>query len=397
MPALNLRGSYTRLSEIPSLDMETPILGMAQVPVFGPTGDTIGYTYTLDFVGMEKMGFDMGEEDNFLASVSVTQPIFTWGRTLNGYWLARHNLSASREDYRKTKQNVVFNVISSFYSVLVSREFLKLTEEGYAQVARHARSADRLYREGKASRLDLMRANVARDNMKPQLSKAKNAVELAIDGLKLAIGLDQVDHVDVKGELAYEPADYNFEENLSTAAKHRPDLLAMKERKKMAAKALAIAQANNKPTIVATANYDYKKPYNFEDDWGNDWSATVALSFPIFSGFSTMGESRRAKAQLVQAEAAEDGLTALIKLEVKSAYLALKEAEESIKSQKKNIEEAEEAYRIAEKQFENGLLSNVEYLDTQLALSQAKANYVKALGQFNIARAALHRAVGKDH
>ncbi|TET81777.1 TolC family protein [candidate division TA06 bacterium] len=397
MPTLNLRGSYTRLSEIPSLDMETPILGMQQVPVFGPMGDTIGYTYTLDFVGMEKLGFDMGEEDNYLASVGVTQPIFTWGRTLNGYWLAKHNLNASREDYRKKKQNAVFNVISSFYSVLVGREFLKLTEESYAQVARHAESAARLYREGKASRLDLMRANVARDNMKPQLLKARNSVELAIDGLKLAIGLGAVEQVEIKGELVYEPAEYNFEENLSAATIYRPDLLAAKERKKMASKAFAIAQAGNKPTIVARANYDYKKPYNFKNDWGTDWSATVALSFPIFSGFSTMGESRRAKAQLEQAEVAEGGLKALVELEVKSAYLALKEAEESIKSQKKNIEEAEEAYRIAEEQFENGLLSNIEYLDTQLALSQAKANYVKALGEFNIARAALDRAVGKDY
>ncbi|MFQ5905340.1 MAG: TolC family protein, partial [bacterium] len=139
----------------------------------------------------------------------------------------------------------------------------------------------------------------------------------------------------------------------------------------------------------------YKKPYNFENVWDKDWSATVAITIPIFQGFSTVGESRKAKAQLEQARAAEEAADALVELDVKSAYLALKEAEESIESQRKNVEEAEEAFRIAEEQFANGLLSNVEYLDTQLALSRAKANYIKALGDFNIARAALNRAVGR--
>jgi outer membrane protein TolC len=263
-------------------------------------------------------------------------------------------------------------------------------------VERHARSAARLYEEGKISKLDLMRANVARENMKPEVLKARNMVELATDGLKLSIGLEVEREIAVSGELAYQEAQFDLEESVRRARKERPDLLALEERMEMAERALAIAQAGNKPTLVAVANYEYKRPYNFEDDWGSDWNATIALSIPLFNGFATSGESKKAHAILSQVRSGQDAVLAAVDMEVKAAHLALEEAEELIQSQRKNVEEAEEAHRIAENQFGNGLLSNVEYLDTQIALSQAKANYIKALGDFNTARAELERALGID-
>ncbi len=396
-PRVTANASYTRLSEIPALEMAVPVYGVLPYPVIGPLGDTIGYTYVPGVVGQDQMSFDMGDEDNYVASMGLTQPIFTWGRTINGYNLASHNLSAARHDYVKSRRDAVFEVTKYFYSVLVAQKFLSLTEESYAQIERHAETAAKLYDEGKISKLDLMRANVARENMKPQTLKAKNGLELATDGLKLAMGIDVAQEIAVSGTLDYAETTCDFEDELVEAKDERSDVKAMLERREVAKRALAIAEAGNKPTIVAMANYEYKKPYNFGNDWGSDWNATVALSFPLFNGFATVGESRKARAMLEQTEIALDMIASLIELEVKSACLALEEANEAIRSQKKNVEEAEEAHRIAERQFENGLLSNLEYLDTQVALSQARANYVKALGDLNIARAQLDRAVGREN
>jgi len=396
MPTLTAEGSYTRLSEVSALEMLVPEYGMVQYPVFGPLGDTIGYTYVFGIVGEDRLELEMGDENNYMGRLGLTLPLFTWGRTTNGYRLANHNLHAAEQDFRKTRQDAVFNVIRGYYSVLVAREFLILTEESFEQVERHAQSAARLYEEGKISKLDLMRANVARENMKPQVLRARNMVELATDGLKLAIGLEMAEDVTASGTLGYEELVLDPEESVRRAMRERPDMLAFTERMEMAERALAIAQAGNKPMLVAMANYEYKKPYNFGDEWGQDWNATIALSIPIFDGFATSGEAKRANAQLEQLKTGQQAFRAAVQAEVKSACLTLKEADESIRSQEKNVEEAEEAHRIAERQFENGLLSNVEYLDTQLALSQAKANYIKALGDLNIARAELERAVGME-
>jgi outer membrane protein TolC len=396
MPTLTAEASYTRLSEIPALQTAIPEYGMIQYPVFGPTGDTIGYTYVFGIVGEDEMSLEMGDEDNYVGRLALTQPLFTWGRTVNGYRLANHNLSAARHEFSKTEQDAVFNVARSYYSVLVAREFLSLAQESFEQVERHAESAARLYQEGKVSRLDLVRANVARENMRPQILKAENGVELATDGLKLAMGLHVSTVITVSGSLEYESVDYELEAKMEEARSQRPDLAALAERKEMAERALAIAQAGNKPMLVAMANYEYQRPYNFEDEWGSDWNATIALSIPLFDGFATSGESRRAQAQLEQVKAGEEAAVAAMEMEVKAAYLSLEEADQSILSREKNVEEAEEAHRIAERQFENGLLSNIEYLDAQVALVLAKANYIEALGDFNIARAGLERAVGSE-
>ena len=84
-------------------------------------------------------------------------------------------------------------------------------------------------------------------------------------------------------------------------------------------------------------------------------------------------------------------------MEVKRAFLGLTDALERLPAQKENMETAQENLRIAQERYALGLLSQLELKDAELSLTQAQTLYAKALFEYNVARAALNRAVGEPY
>jgi outer membrane protein len=86
----------------------------------------------------------------------------------------------------------------------------------------------------------------------------------------------------------------------------------------------------------------------------------------------------------------------LIKLEISQAISDLNLARENIVSQQENVNQAKESLRIAQVQYQQGLLTNIEEMDTELALTIAQTNYLKAMSDYLIAKAKYEKAIGKD-
>ena len=83
-----------------------------------------------------------------------------------------------------------------------------------------------------------------------------------------------------------------------------------------------------------------------------------------------------------------------IELEVRTAYSSFIEAREVLESQKKVLEEAEEALRLASARSEAGSGTQLDVLSAQTALTEARTTQVQALRDYAVARARLERATG---
>ncbi len=369
LPTIDVQGSYTRFAELPAIEIEIPGLGTKE--------------------------FQMGEMENYVARASLQQPLFTWGKILGGYKISKLNLDATREDYRKQENELVFDVAKSFYSILVLKELVKLTEDAYEQTQNHVNVVEKRYNAGVASTFDLLRARVQLKNMEPQVIKVKNGLEIAKTGFKTLIGLPQDSLISLEGELKYEPIEIDLEKSIKEAEVNRPEIESLALRKQMASEALLIAKKANWPTLAFIANYDYKKPVYFKNAWGTDWNVTVALQMPIFTGLGNIGKMREARYRLSQAEHGLNLLKEGIELEIRVAYLGIEEAKKLVESQKENIVQAEEALSIVEERYKQGLATSLEVMDTQLALTQAKTNWLQSLSDYLITKAELKKAIGK--
>jgi outer membrane protein len=188
----------------------------------------------------------------------------------------------------------------------------------------------------------------------------------------------------------------NVDAATDSALADRPELRQLRDALGMASLGTKIARAANLPNLFAQFNYSYKNPVGFSGEWGNDWNATAGLSMPLFTGLSNLNRLHQSQARQRQAEVGlaqvEDG----IKLEVQADVLALNQEVQNIGYQSRAVEVAEQALSLAEQRYQNGLLTNLEYMDTQLALTQSRISYVSSLANYQVAKAKLRKAMGGE-
>jgi outer membrane protein TolC len=253
-----------------------------------------------------------------------------------------------------------------------------------------------MYEVGMASRLDLLRAEVRLANLKPPLIQARNNVAVAELSLKTLLGLDVVQPVEVTGEMTYTPVDINLEESLAKAVLNRPELSQLQYQKQMAGEMIKIAKADYLPTIALSGNYNtWADRFAFgKNNWQSFYAFNLVLSIPLFNGLQTPAKVAESQALIREIEFTEKGLVNNIKFEVQAASLTLNNAQEAFLSQEKNIDAAQESVRVAELNYGEGLITITDLGAAQVALSEARINYLRAIYEYTVSLAQLEKAVG---
>jgi len=233
-------------------------------------------------------------------------------------------------------------------------------------------------------------------NAKPPLLQAKQAYDLALSSFKNILGLAQEAEVELEGELFFKPVEVKLESATQEALLQRPELKSLDFQKRIAQKGLAIAKAGNKPSLVGIANVLYENPYYSQRKWDTDWNFTFSLNFPLFDGFATRSKVNQARSDLKQLDLGEQDLKEGIKLEVKEAVTSLDLAKETILSQQETVNQAKESLRIAKVQYAQGIITSLEEMDAELALTYAQINYLQALADYLRAQAQYNKAIGQE-
>ena len=101
-----------------------------------------------------------------------------------------------------------------------------------------------------------------------------------------------------------------------------------------------------------------------------------------------------AKAKLRKAEEALAATNERIRLDVHTAYLNLRAAEQNIDTTEKAVKQAEEDYNIARVRYNAGVGTNLEVMRSSDNLTTARTNYATALYRYNTSKAALDNAMG---
>jgi outer membrane protein TolC len=365
----------------PSLSMSGYFAYLSEVPVFELDG----------------MPIPMGQHKNYSVSVSLQQVIFAWGKLYNYYKIAEIQAEMANLTRQRKEQEIRYAITDAFNGLLILEEMVRISRESMMQLERHEEAVEQRYRAGLSPHFELLRSQVQVANLRQQVIEIENGLNLAREGFKMLLGMELGDEFIISGNLEKREEFFVLDELVDDAMEHRVELINMRNLERIAERGRDIARKLALPTIVAGATYERSKPFGFGgDEWGSNLTFNVGFQVNIFSGFKTRYQYEEAMLLLREAELAQENLKKAIQVEVKQSYLNLKAAEEGIAAAEENVAQAEEAFGIIEKRYRNGLVTNLEYMDTQLAQMQAKTGYLSALKNYHSARAALLKAIGKE-
>ena len=397
LPQVSASGTYTRLAKTSELTMYSAHDSIMAVPVFDPQGNYIGQTGVPVRVpvGVDSFKLQLSRPNNYAVTGTVQQTIFTWGKLLNAHKIAGLSVDLQQEALAQARAQVRVDATQAFYQALLAQKTVGVMADALKQLEGHVGQVQALYDNGLATKLDVMKATLGLQQLEAQVSQIQSAAELALAVLLNTLGAPVATPVALDEALSPDTTLVELAPAIDSALARRPELVQLRDAVKIADAAERIARTANLPNVFAQANFSYKNPVGFTPDWGSDWNATAGISMPIFTGLSNYNKLKAAQSKARQARVAlamvEDGL----RLEVQATVSSLNQEAKNTAYQRKNVEVAEAALGLAEQRFQNGLLTNLDYMDSQLALTQSRIAYMNALANYQIAKARLRKAVGE--
>ncbi|MHC4471951.1 MAG: TolC family protein [Planctomycetota bacterium] len=357
------------------------------------------YTHQQDVatVSAGPVTFSQGSLDSYSVDLRVVQPLYRGGAISAQMRAARLGALMSDEAVRAAMQGTIFGVVIDYYEVLLAERLFAANRDAVLSAAEVLKDVRDKKAEGLASSFDVLRAEVDLSNFKAEMIQQKNRIHLARTRLKKDMGVAQESEVTLVDELEYVPMKPVFEEAVAIAQENRPDLYQAELNVRIQAEVLRIAASRYLPEISAGFTQRWARPDprapGDTGDWGDVWFAGVSADLALFDA-RREGRMRTERAALEQRsfellDAEERAL-----LEVKQALLNLADAEEFVESQKLVLAQAEEALRLVQVGYKEGLNSQVEVTDARSSLTRAKSLYFEAIHAHAVARLDLKRAMG---
>lgn len=324
--------------------------------------------------------------------VSLSQPLFTWGKLGAAIRAAKVGLKTADEQLRLYRQAAYRDVVAAYLDIQLARELFRLAQENRSQKQRHLEEATRKFNAGVATDYDVLAAEVAAENTLPEVIRSENGVRMARERLRFLLAMGS-EEFDVAGSLGAPPADRplpaNYDEAMQIAGKRRPELSDLRLRIGIYDELVTIANADNKPRLdlKGSAGWHWASVSDpARDADGAAWNVGLYVTFPFFDGLRTNGKVAQARSDLRTKQIEETKLLDSISLEVRQAEYSYQEAAEILKALSGTVKQAERLVQMAEKGYEFGVKIRLEVDDAQLNLLQAKSNLSKAERDYRVAQ-----------
>jgi outer membrane protein TolC len=357
-------------------------------------------TVQITFAGTPQ-AFDYGTDeqaDTLNYSLSLSQSIFTGGKLSKSLAMANKGSKIAREEYKRVAEDVKFNVISGYYGILKAQKLVELSEQSVEMSKSHLSRIQALLSVGMSTRADRLRGEVQLANAEVGLTRARQALEIAKNHFNSALGRDLGAGVELT-EIEYGSEEipvYDYKGLLETAYDNRPDWRQYILTKKISEDEVGLAYSGLWPMVSLMGNYDVgsTKYPSYQSDTEN-WTALISGSWNIFDGTATWNKIKESRARLAANRASESDIKKAIALEVKDANFGLRSAKENLEGTGKALELAEENLKIADLRYNSGVGTNLEVVDAQVAVTQARIDRLQAQHELQIAQARINKIVGR--
>ncbi|MDR0539677.1 MAG: TolC family protein [Spirochaetaceae bacterium] len=286
------------------------------------------------------------------------------------------------------------DIRKAYYNILLMQEQIELLRQSYRNAQRQEDSARANYRAGLAPELQVMQAQVQRENLKPQMDQAENGLRLQKASFALNIGIPFEEDFDLE-PLSLSP---NFipldaAELISRAKNNKPDINELKAqlsalrssrnalKYQLWTPSLSLSWGLNlskthaaiSPDPTSASGWQYPDPA-LKDTFsvGLTWSLNGLLPFTTqYENLHSLNDNiRKMDIGLAQAERGAE-------IEIYTTLSSLEQARVSTEAGRYSVQLAERSYRLTSEAYQAGLQTLIEVQTAELQLRQARLNLVQ--------------------
>jgi outer membrane protein TolC len=341
---------------------------------------------------------------NWSMAIEVRQTLYAGGGVAASVRGAKASREAALLDLQGVVNEQLLRVRTQFYAVLLAKQRIAVQEENIRLLEEQLRTARNRFEAGASSNFEVLRAEVSLANGRPPLIEARNAYRIAVEELRQVMGVsakasgDSAAVPEFIGSLEVTPTEMPaLSDALSAARANRPELQRIAKLVDAGEQQVRAARSGYQPQLEAFGAYDWVRggPTTAWNDRRDGWTAGVQAQWSIFDGRATAGKVAQSKSQLAQTRLTLDETALAIEVQVRRAHSSLQEAWEMVESTGKVVEQAVEALRLANARNDAGAATQLDVLTSQVALTEARLNQLKAYYSYHVAQASVRQATGQ--
>ncbi len=372
LSASNLTG--IRSSLLPQISLQSSYVKNGGTFFFGPTARPAQY-------------------ENYSIGLQAQQLIFDFGKTFSRVSGTSALKNASEQDLIFAKQNLILNTYIAYFSYLQAERIQKVNLESLKQAKEHLEQTEKFYDVGKKPQFDVLKAKTDEANAKVNLITSQNNLIVSRLQLENVLNTKLSANFHLKDNLELRKDSVSLDNAFKISYTNRPELIGNKYRVEASRSFVTSAQTSNLPTISAAGGYT-SRGYGLNQRFLDVWNVGLNFSLPIFQGFALEAGIDQARANLNVAEAQYDYTLQTVNLDVQSQYSSVKLALAKIDATQSLLQQAEEAFKLAEARYTEEVGSPIEITDARVTLLNAQTTYIQSLYDYQVAYVRLQKAMG---
>ena len=344
----------------------------------------------VEFAEVPKLGSlsEYGERTIEL-SQRVELPLKWWHRLQAG----RQHAEATRlAVFEMTKLDITLQAKQAYDRIALQKSLLQHAQQDLDLAQNILRQADIRFEAGDVPQLDVMRASVEVGRATNRLTAAKNDLSVAKTSLNALLARPLQTPFALADSLVYRPVETHLDQLTAAALKQRPDLAGTELQLKALQSQQAAATAAYWPDLNVGLGRQQRHEGGGHEE--NSWKVRFGIEIPLWAFSRQRGERAEAKAEVAKVVAERDVVRYQVLLETEQAYLDLNTAEEQVALfQDQILPEAERAFEVAGRSYDEGKLTYLELLEAQRTWIETQIEYAQVLFKYRAATAALERAI----
>lgn len=332
--------------------------------------------------------------NTWFAGVGAQQPIYMGGKVRSAYKMSRIGAEMAGHNKELTRTEVLVAVDEAYWLHIRAKE-LRTAAQKYVEVI------DELYRNvgnaesvGMASRNDILKVEVKRNEALLQLKRADNGVELSMMSLCHMVGLPLDSRIAVPDGF-----DDGTPEMVWTGdVTERPEYAMLDGQARLKEQQVKLIRSDFLPQVGVGAQYGYAQ--GLKTSGGNRLmdndavSAMFTASIPLYHWGEGRGKVKSAKTETLIARVQMDEMVQKMELELRQARYSWDEAMLETRLTENSLEQAEENLRVSRDHYEAGMETLANYLEAQTSWQKASSDHVNARAALRLSETQYLKAAG---
>ena len=346
---------------------------------------------------------DLSEDgDRYLGGTAlvVVQPLMRGGRV----YVARRDVFDAEFDFsvaeallRAQIHQVTARVKEAYYNAILAQRLIEVSEEALARDRALLEASDALYRAGRATRRDVLSAEIRMSDGESSLATNRAALESAQLALRDVLGtpIDRPVYLS-DSTIPFRPIEIRLGQWLEQAVGSRPEIRALLARLDQSALAVRVAENEVLPALdlvgsIGRAGFGTSSRNTWDQD-SQAWAAGLHFEVPFGN---VAARQRLLAAQLLNRRVERElrNQQRLIEIEVRTEVINLRENFTNLAAQTAKVEQARAKLETANTRFRLGLADNFDVTDAQEDLVSAETEFLTAIVDYVTSLARLEASI----